>query len=236
VSDVEPLARTPEEQAEEDAFLRLYGPWAPLAPTEVAELLTGFDRPWWVVGGWAIDAASGVAREHEDVDVSMLASDVPALYDHLKGDWHLWNQISGSLTPYADDRREPLDPEGQIWIRRDARSPWVMDMILVPDRDGLWVNKRDPARTAPVDEVVWIHSDGVRYQRPEIVLLFKALKARPKDERDLRTAWPVLDGAARGWLQSEIARLYPNHAWLPLMASLASAEVMPGDGPAGRPS
>jgi len=220
VSDVEPLVRTEEEQSEDEAFLNLYGPWSPMSPTEVATTLDGFERPWWIVGGWAIDAATGVAREHEDVDVSMLASDVPAFYEHLKREWHLWNQVSGTLTPFSDTRREPLDREGQIWVRRDATSPWVMDVILIPDRDGLWVNKRDTTRTATVDEVTWTHADGIRYQRPEVVLMYKALKARPKDARDLRTAWPVLDDAARAWLEGEIARLYPGHAWLPLMASL----------------
>ena len=220
MSTVEPLVRTPEEQAEEDSFLRRYGPWQVLTPSEVAAMLSEHDRPWWIVGGWAIDAATGLPREHEDIDVSMLASDVPAFYEHLKAEWHLWNQVEGSLTPYSDERPEPLDRESQIWVRRDATSPWVLDVILIPDRDGLWVNKRDPAKTMPVEEVVWTDADGIRYQRPEIVLMYKALKARPKDERDLRATWPVLDDAARGWLAEEVARLYPGHPWLPLMRSL----------------
>lgn len=219
--DVEPLDRTPQEQAEDEAFHRLYGPWEVLTPTEVAAMLRGHDRPWWIVGGWAIDAATGVPREHEDVDVSMLASDVPAFYANLRSEWHLWNQVSGVLTPFRDDRTEPVDRESQIWVRRDAASPWVLDVILIPDRDGLWVNKRDPEQTAPVDDVVWTHSDGVRYQRPEIVLLHKALKARPKDDRDLRTTWPVLGDVARDWLTRQVARLYPDHRWLALLDSLA---------------
>ena len=223
MSEVEALIRTPEEQAEDEAFYRLYGPWAVLTPTEVAEMLRRHDRPWWIVGGWAIDAATGVPREHEDVDVSMLASDVPAFYANLRSEWHLWNQVGGVLTPFRDDRTEPVDRESQIWVRRDATSPWVLDVILIPDRDGLWVNKRDPDQTAPVDDVVWTHSDGVRYQRPEIVLLHKALKARPKDDRDLRTTWPVLDDEARDWLVREVARLYPGHRWLSLLDSLDTA-------------
>ena len=220
MSEVEPLIRTPEERAEDEAFYRLYGPWAVLTPTEVAEMLRGHDRPWWIVGGWAIDAATGVPREHEDVDVSMLASDVPAFYANLASEWHLWNQVGGTLTPFRDDRTEPVDRESQVWVRRDAASPWVLDVILIPDRDGLWVNKRDPVQTARVDDVVWTHSDGVRYQRPEIVLLHKALKARPKDDRDLRTTWPVLDDVAREWLTQQVARLYPDHRWLALLDSL----------------
>ncbi|MCP3420469.1 nucleotidyltransferase domain-containing protein [Nocardioides pinisoli] len=232
MSDVEPLARTPEEQAEDEAFIRLYGAWEVLTPPEAAAMLRGHDRPWWIVGGWAIDAATGVPREHEDLDVSMLASDVPAFYEHLKSEWHLWNQVGGTLTPYSDERTEPLDRESQIWVRRDATSAWVLDVILIPDRGGLWVSKRDPEHTAPVDDVVWTHSDGIRYQRPEIVLLHKALKARPKDERDLRTTWPVLDDAARGWLAQAVARLYPDHQWLPLFESLGGARVRHRNGPA----
>lgn len=231
MSDVEPLVRTPEERAEDEAFLRLYGPWAVLTPREVAGMLRGHDRPWWIVGGWAIDAATGVPREHEDVDVSMLASDVPAFYASLKSEWHLWNQVGGVLTPFRDDRTEPVDRESQIWVRRDAASPWVLDVILIPDRDGLWVSKRDPDHAAPVDDVVWTHSDGVRYQRPEIVLLHKALKARPKDDRDLRTAWPVLDDVARDWLARQVARLYPGHRWSELLDSLDDTTTNPRPDP-----
>jgi hypothetical protein len=79
----EPLRRTPQEQAEEHAFLRRYGPWAPLDPAGVAAFMAGFERPWWVVGGWAIEAFTGARREHEDVDVSILARDVPALREHV---------------------------------------------------------------------------------------------------------------------------------------------------------
>jgi hypothetical protein len=69
-----PLSRTPADQADEDAFLALYGYWAPLTPAEFAAEMEGFERPWWVVGGWAIEAATGYRREHEDTDVSILAT------------------------------------------------------------------------------------------------------------------------------------------------------------------
>ena len=235
MSEVEPLVRTPEEQAEEDAFLRLYGAWQPLTPAQVRHLLVGFDRPWWVVGGWAIDAACGRPREHEDIDMSMLARDVPALYHHLKGAWHLWNNNDGVLRPLSDEHPGPTVPVNQLWIRKDASSPWIADVILIGDRDGLWVSRRDPDHVAPVEDVTWLHSDGVRYQRPEIVLLHKAEKARPKDQRDLRMVWPHLDDAVREWLTAAVQRLYPEHAWLELMESLPTV-VTPGDEPAGTPS
>ena len=235
MTDIEPLVRTAEEQAEEDAFLALYGAWDPLTPSQVAAVLAGFDRPWWIVGGWAVDAATGVARQHEDVDVSMLARDVPALHRVLKGGWHLWNNNDGTLHPLSDEHPAAREPVNQLWLRRDATSPWVMDVILIGDRDGHWVSRRDPHHVAPVEDVTWVHSDGIRYQLPEIVLLHKADKARPKDERDLRVVWPHLDEAARRWLVDAIERLYPQHAWLGLTEALP-ATVKPSGGPGGRPS
>ena len=33
------------------AFERWYGPWTPLTPAGVAELLAGVKATWWIVGG-----------------------------------------------------------------------------------------------------------------------------------------------------------------------------------------
>jgi hypothetical protein len=86
------------------------------------------------------------------------------------------------------------------------------------DRDGLWTNKRLPDHVAPVEEVTWVAADGLRYLDPEIALLYKAALARPKDDRDLARAWPLLSVEARAWLRDAVRRLYPEHAWLARMA------------------
>ena len=65
-----------------------------------------------------------------------------------------------------------------------------------------------------------MHADAIRYQRPEIVLLHKEHAAPRKDERDLRTAWPVLDAAARRWLVEQVDRLYTPHPWSALVEEL----------------
>jgi hypothetical protein len=225
--DLELLVRTDEEQADEDAFQRLYGAWAPLTPDETARTMAGFSRPWWIVGGWAIDAATGIPREHEDLDVSVLACDVPRLYDHLKGHWHLWNNVGGTLTPLSDTASTVSDPSSQIWVRKEAKAPWVMDIVLTPDKDGLWVSKRDPEHVAPIEEVTWVHADGIRYQVPEIVLLYKAALARPKDERDLRLTWDRMSGVAREWLRNRVSSLYPDHPWNALIQAFDSAKAAP---------
>ena len=218
MSEREPLMRSVAEEAEDDYWERLYGRYDCLDPAGMAAFFDGFERPWWVVGGWAIEAFTGAPREHEDVDVSILGCDVPALREHVGESWQLWNIADGALRPLTDHWPDVMHPESQIWGRRDAASPWAFDLPLTPDRDGLWTNKRLPDHVAPVEDVTWVAADGIRYLNPEIVLLYKSRLERVKDARDLDRTWPLLDEPARAWLREKVARLHPDHAWLERMS------------------
>jgi hypothetical protein len=209
-----PLRRTVQEQAEEDRFQALYGAWSPLSPAELQPEMAGFNRPWWVVGGWAIEAATGFQREHEDTDISILCCDVPAFVAYMSGRWHVWNNVDGVLHPLGDRWMTVDEPDSQLWLRANAASPWIVDVPLTPDRDGLWTNKRIPAHVAPVREVTWAGSDGIRYLHPEIVLLFKARLHREKDDHDFGAALPVLSEEPRSWLRKALADIAPDHPWL----------------------
>ena len=210
----EPLERTPEEVAEDEAFFKRYGDWAPLDPAGLADFMAGFPRPWWIVGGWAIEAFTRAPREHEDVDLSILSCDVPALREHVGDRWHLWSNDGGTLRPLDDRFPEPLDIRSQIWVRASARDPWVIDLPLTPDNDGLWANKFLPDHVLPVDEATWVGDDGVRYLQPEIVLFFKARQRRPKDERDLARTLPLLSADRRAWLRDAVRTKWgAEHPW-----------------------
>ncbi|MGH3362209.1 MAG: nucleotidyltransferase domain-containing protein [Nocardioides sp.] len=213
----EPLRRTPQELAEDQAFFDRYGDWAPLDPPALAEFMAGFDRPWWIVGGWAIEVFTGAPREHEDVDLSILACDIPALREHVGDRWHLWSNHGGTLRPLDDRFPEVLDVESQIWIRRSSRDPWIIDLPITPDRDGRWTNKRLPDHVVPLEEATWVAGDGIRYLDPAIVLLYKAVLHRPKDDRDLDHTWPLLASERRAWLRDAVRRLYPEHPWLRIL-------------------
>ena len=209
-----PIVREAAEQAEDEAFLRLYGEWAPLTPPQMAAQMAGFDRPWWVVGGWAVEAATGYRREHEDVDVSILACDVPAFVEHLRGRWHVWNNAGGVLRPLGERWTDVEDPASQLWLRESAADPWVVDVPLTPDRDGRWTHKFLPGEDAEVDSVTWLGDDGIRYLAPEVVLSYKARLGRPKDDPDLEACLPVLSVSQRDWLRNAVERTAPGHAWL----------------------
>jgi hypothetical protein len=179
----------------------------------VAHLFDGAPFTWWVAGGWSLEEDSRrPRRRHEDIDVAVLADEVDAVRQWLAG-YHVWEAHDGSLRPLLPE--EPMRAEReQLWVRRDAYSPWVMDVLLTP-RDGPdWVYKRDDRVRLPLADVTRCGPDGVPYQRPEIGLLLKAKHAREKDEADLAAWWPLLDEPARAWFLEVLALTEPGHPWL----------------------
>ena len=201
-------------------FERIYGPWARRTPTDVAALFDGYPGVWWVAGGWALEAFTGVAREHEDTDPSVLRRDLPLLRRHLAGRLDIWCASSGGLRPLLpdDDPDGPADgvlPEGcgQVWTRASALDPWEYDILLAPGTADEWVYKRDASLRMPMTEALW-ERDGVRYLRPEIQLLYKAKGLRPKDQADFDATLPFLDDRRRAWLRDGLERTLPGHPWL----------------------
>jgi len=198
----------------DEEWERWYGRWEPLTPTQARDLLTDFTGEWWIVGGWAIEAFTGVSRPHHDLDLCLWWRDLPDLLELCRGRYHTWGVGGAGLRPVNDEWPE-LHPEAsQVWLREHATAPWVLDCLLTEERDGLWVSRRDDSWTAPLEEVTWVGADGVRYMRPEVVLAHKALGDRPQDRADLDATWPLLDEAARHRLRERVALLHPGHAWL----------------------
>ena len=62
MTEREPVLRSEAEEAEDHYWERLYGVYDCFDPAGIAEFFEGFERPWWVVGGWAIEAFTGAPR------------------------------------------------------------------------------------------------------------------------------------------------------------------------------
>lgn len=199
-----------------DELQHLYGPWRAWTPAQVLERFRRAPFPWWVAGGWAAEAGGAAPRDHEDIDVAVLHQDLPAVRDWL-ADHHLWEAHDGALRPLRPGADITPGRE-QLWVRKDSMSPWVVDVLLTPADGDTWVYKRDDRIRLPLRSVGWVAPDGVSYYRPEVVLLFKAKAARPKDQADFTSLAPRLDDDARRWLREALAMTHPGHAWL---ASLA---------------
>jgi len=212
---IEPLIPSPAEAEQAAYWARLYGRWEPMPLARVRTLMDGFPRPWWVVGGWSIDAFVGRRREHSDVDMSIFSSDVPALREHLRDRYHVWNLAGGDMRPLTDAHPEIIAPVSQVWIREHGDGPWLVDIPLTADEDGMWTNKFLRTHRLPLDDATWVADDGIRYMRPEITVFFKARTRRTKDERDFALVLPALDGPRRAWLRSAITEAYgDDHPWL----------------------
>lgn len=212
------LAWEPDE--DDLAFLDVYGDWDPLTPRELAGLMDGFPHPWWLVGGHALEAFTGVPRFHEDIDLVVFGVHLPALREQLGGTFHLWCNHGGTFRILDDEHPEPLHPLCQVWMRENARSPWRVDCILNPGDGSRWVSRRDESVELDLDEVTWVAEDGIRYLTPEMALFFKAKQHRRKDEVDLANAWPLMSRTQRAWLRDAVRRAYPDgHPWDERLAS-----------------
>lgn len=200
-------------ELEFDEFQRIYGPIRALTPTEAAALFAGAPFRWWVAGGWSVELGAEPRRFHEDLEVAVPRRDVPALRAWLHA-YHLWDTYEAGLRFLGPDVDVPPDHE-QLWLRRDAYSPWLLDLMLTPVTGDTWFYKRDERMSRPLDAVVRIGADGIPYQRPEITLLFKARRRWDKDESDFAAVVPGLEPADRAWLREAIALTeHPRHPWI----------------------
>jgi hypothetical protein len=196
-----------------DEIVRLYGPWRARTPQDAVDLMHGYDRPWWIAGGWAIEAFTGVARPHDDVDPSILRSDAHVLREHLSGRLDVWQADSGTLRPLMpveDLRSEECE---NLWLRPSGADPWEYDVILMRATPTAWTYKRDARISLPLAEILWEH-DGITYLRPEVQLLHKARGVRAKDQADFEACAPLLEPAARSWLRAGLELAHPGHPWL----------------------
>lgn len=192
----------------------LYGPWAPMWPRDAAALFRGYSGAWWVGGGYAIDAALGVERPHRDIDIVIPRAELPLFRGWIGSSYHAWSAFGGALKPLLPSDSGVL-PAGcnQIWLRRDAYSPWEFEVILDPSdvETNTWRFRRDVSVTVPLDEALF-HVRGIRYLRPQFVLAY--LASRSETTVELSAALPALDAPARSWLAD---RLPADHAWRPLL-------------------
>jgi hypothetical protein len=186
-------------------------------PLKVAALMAGFERPWLVAGGWAIDIFLGCAtRTHKDLEIAILREDQNNLRRHLTG-WEFRKIIprpSGELTqPWNEGEWLEL-PIHEIHAQRAGGNPSSIEILLNESSGEKWKFRRNPEIARPLT-MIGLYSDiGVPFLRPEIVLLYKAKNPRIQDEDDFNSVRGLLDEGCRSWLRQAIEACYPGHAWL----------------------
>ena len=188
--------------------------WAPWRPEEAADRLRAVAAPWCVAAGWAVDLFVGrERREHEDLEIAVPAERFDEVAAAL-GELEWYTAGSGAVVALSEDPGR-LDEMHQTWGLDRAANAWRIDVFRDASVGGEWVCRRDERIRLPYDELIERTRDGIPYLRPEVVLLFKAKAARPKDEADLAAVLPLLDTHRRELLAGWLELVHPGHFWLP---------------------
>jgi hypothetical protein len=191
------------------------GPWEPLTLESAVETFAPAPFRWWVSGGHALDLHLQRSwRDHEDTDVGVVRSDLPAV-QALLSDWDLHVAAAGQLTPW---RGEPLAidrHQNNLWCRLTATGPWVLDVTIGEGSNENWIYRRDPSVQLAWAVAVLRTADGVPYLAPEVQLLYKSKGLRPKDNVDASEVIPRLDARQREFLGRLLG---PDHPWQRLLA------------------
>ena len=116
-----------------------YGPWDPLTPSQVFDLLRGVIAPWWISGGYAIEAFVGCSfRDHDDIDVGIFRRDQLEVREHLAG-WDLHAaDPPGTLRPWPVAELLPALVH-DVWCRPSPDAPWSLQFMLNDQAGSQWV-------------------------------------------------------------------------------------------------
>lgn len=187
--------------------------WEKFDASRLLETMRGFDAPWWIAGGWALDLWMGhETRTHQDLDIAILRHDQQELYRALH-QWELYYAASGHrLLPLQPDQwlRPPVHG---VWVRQAHDAPWLCEFLLNEHAGTDWVFRQNPVVQMPLSDIGIVTSDRLPILVPEIVLLYKAHEGTAKDEVDFGAALPRLTCPAKAWLLRALDESEPNHPW-----------------------
>ncbi|MEU5792089.1 hypothetical protein ABZ800_00880 [Streptomyces sp. NPDC047813] len=185
-------------------------------PEQAAERLHGVGVPWCVAAGWALDLFRGKqTRPHGDLELAVPAAGFTEIRDLFPG--YAFDAV-GSGKVWAGAGAEALAATHQTWLRDPASGRYLFDVFREPHDGETWICRRDERLRLPYDAIIERTADGIPYLIPELVLLFKAKAARPKDRADFRAVLPLLDSARRERLGEWLTRVHPGHGWLTELA------------------
>ncbi|MEU6627081.1 hypothetical protein ABZ905_02175 [Streptomyces parvus] len=180
-------------------------------PDEVARRLAGVRAPWCVAAGWALDLFRGrQTRTHGDIEIAVPAGRFPEVRRRFPG---YAFDAAGSGRIWEDAAPDVLAAVHQTWVRDPATGDYLLDVFREPHDGDTWICRRDGSIRRPYDEIIHHTRDGIPYLAPELVLLFKAKHARPKDQADFDATLPYLSAEQRTSLARLLDRVHPGHPW-----------------------
>lgn len=184
-------------------------------PGEVASRLSGLVAPWCVAAGWALDLFRGTrTREHGDIEIAIPAASFAEVRGRFPG--YVFDAVSGGRI-WENATPEVLAVTHQTWLRDPSTGGYLLDVFREPHDGQTWICRHDETIRLPYSEIIHRTPAGIPYLAPELVLLFKAKHARPKDQADFDATVPHLTPGQRRTLAGFLARAHPGHRWLAVL-------------------
>jgi hypothetical protein len=183
---------------------------------EINQVFSKITAFWCIAGGEAIDLHLGEkSRKHSDIDVVIYREQQQNVYQSLSGEWVLYKAGGGQVVPWEDG--ELLESINDVWVSKNANSPWSFQIMLLDSVDDDWVYRRENSINQPKSSIYLRTSDGIPYLKPEIQLLYKAgsSKIREKDFKDFKTILPFLSTQEKNWLKHSLQKQFSKgHTWI----------------------
>jgi hypothetical protein len=182
-------------------------------PLKVASLMRGFKPDWFIAGGWAIDLfLEKETRPHEDIEIAIFRKDQLVLQNYLRN-WDLKKAVGGELIDWEMGEFLSL-PIHEIHCFNETAELSLLEVLLNETNGKDWIFRRDKRITKSLSELSLTTDSGIKFLRPEIVLLYKSKNPRAKDEQDFQAAIKYLDFEGKEWLKDSLSICYSKHPWL----------------------
>ncbi|MDN4606269.1 nucleotidyltransferase domain-containing protein [Sporosarcina highlanderae] len=181
---------------------------------KVAEWMAGYDRPWGIAGGWAIDLFIGnQTRAHSDIEIAILREDQHLIKNHLTC-WKFDKVVNGELVNWGHEMLEL--PIHELHGKHVGTGEALEVLLNEIDRER-WVFRRATKITYPVSSLFLISGEGIPVLNPVIVLLYKAKNAQEKDHADFQVVKDLLETHDKEWLLQALEIHLPGHPWISVL-------------------
>lgn len=178
--------------------------------------MSGFDKPWFIAGGWAIDLHIGQkTREHKDIEIAVFRHDQAHVKNHLNK-WTFQKAVNGELVTWKGENLQLPIHEIHCQNVIDGTS---LEVLLNEIQHNDWIFRRDERIHYSFEKMKSVHKEGIPYLSPEVVLLYKAKDTRAKDQEDFLRVVDSLSSEQKKWLQTAIQLHMPHHKWLELLVT-----------------
>lgn len=174
--------------------------------------MEGFQKPWFIAGGWVVDIAQGrVAREHDDIDICIYREDVNEALRYFEG-WDIKVAVPGEnrLVDY-EQLNDLLLPRYCLHL---FRGKDFIEILLTEREENDVLFRKNKEITMNITDFALKDRDGRPYVNPVWQLLFKSSSPRDKDNDDFLNCLPIMTDQQKKWLTKGLRIMKPESEWI----------------------